>query len=129
MIQKEEKKVLEVVGNNMVRRKFKQKPGTPRKIVKKERMRHYPVIYCPREDVVVGLSYKPMRFKANRFGKIVPKYKVNKKHWLPQFCHFKSQEYVIDLREFKDGQEICCPKCGTPVDFRLFPSATSPKLI
>lgn len=91
--------------------------------------RYYPTMYCVAEELYIGVSNKPMKFKGDRFGRIKPKYKVNDKHWLPECCSFRSGEYIIDMRNKQDGDMIVCSKCGSAIDFRLFYSNTIPRMV
>jgi len=89
-----------------------------RKAVTKMR-KFYPLIFCPNEEKTIAIS------KRVKFGQV----KVNKKDYIDGNAEFFTDEYVIDFNKIKDGDKVCCPKCGKPVDFRLFPSDTLPKFV
>lgn len=86
--------------------------------------RYWPAIFCTGENIFIGISHEPMSFK---YG--APKYRVVDKHWQPHNCMFRSQEHIIDLSQYKVGDEVKCPKCGSKIDFRLWKSATKPYLV
>jgi phosphomevalonate kinase len=84
------------------------------------RMRkYYPIIFCTGEDKAIAIS------KKFKFGTV----KVNKKDYIDGNGDFLSDEHKIDFTDVKDGEKISCPKCGSPVDFRLFPSDTLPRFV
>jgi len=113
----------------VVKRKIQRGKGIylHKKIMKKNR--YYPIMWCTQEDLAVGVSWTPMKFKADGFGNISAKYKVVTKHWKPGRCQFRSEKYIIDLRTYKVDDVVKCSKCGGRIDFRLFPSGTVPKLV
>ncbi len=110
----------------MAKRKRKVRFGNNKPT--KRHVRYYPICFCIDENVVMALSYKPVSFKANKFGYKFGKDKVNKEHWLISNSVFR-KGYFIDFTKCKEGEEIYCPKCKGKVDFRLFPSGTKPKLV
>jgi len=109
----------------MAKRKFskvgKNKPG-------RRRNKNYPVIYCLNEDIAIAVSYNKLTVKGDKFGRVVVKDIVDKSHWYLTVAVFRDG-YYIDMTDYKDGDKVLCPKCNEPVDFRLFPSGTKPKLI
>jgi len=116
-----------------MKRKISKKRGGKRFLKKKKvkgSYRLFPVMFCLREKLVIGLSKLPMKFKASKYGKITPKYKVNFKHWRPSVCQFRSKEYIVDLSQYdENSSKIRCSKCNGYIDFRLFPSAKIPQLV
>lgn len=118
----------------MSRRKISKKRGHysyDQKPVKKKGIptKYYPIIWCIKEKKAIGMSTLAMKFKADNFGRIKPKHKVNIRHWRKGVCAFLSEEYEIDMRFRKKDEEILCPKCSSPVDFRLFPSSELPRFV
>lgn len=91
-------------------RKRKQK-------VQKSKVKLYPVIMCTGEDIYIGVSHCKLR--KNK--------KVDADQWRVWNSVFR-KGYRIDMSDCEPGQMVCCPVCGAPVDFRLFPSSTLPML-
>lgn len=86
--------------------------------IKKFKNRHYyPTIFCLKEEKTIGLSYV----------RIMGKCKVNMAQWRDDNSKFLDG-YKIDMTQYSDGEQVICPKCGSPVDFRLYMSDTRPEL-
>jgi len=101
-----------------------------KKIIKtKKKIRYFPIMFCINEDICIGVSSKYAKIKSDRFGVVKLKSKVDFEQWTPYVCKFRSEEYIIDLSLYKIGDEIHCPKCGSKIDFRLFPSSTPPVMV
>lgn len=115
----------------MVKRKHKRgnEKYRPKPIRQERKNKFFPVIWCIHENKVIGMSSLVMKFKADQFGRVTPKYKVRFRHWKKDVCEFLGDEYFINMREYNDGDIILCPKCGYAVDFRLFPSSDLPKFV
>lgn len=99
----------------------------PKPQVYKLKYKLWPILFCTEEDKVIGVSYHNIGVKQNACGKVRPKTKNNKDHWMEWNSKFLSG-YRVDFNESKKGDIITCPACGAPVDFRLFPSTTRPNL-
>jgi len=114
----------------MKRRRSKKRGGEKHNvsIKKKKNFNLYPTIHCIKEKIIIGLSFKPVKLKSSKYGEVKSKDGVNIKHWLPGICAFRSPDYEINFSKYAKGEKIYCPKCMSPVDFRLFPSSTVPQL-
>lgn len=110
----------------MQRNLKKQQKRLKREAKKKENQRPpnrwWAAIYCTHENMFIGISYAKIKIP---FGQ---RYKVDAKDWLPFCCSFKTIQHVINLTQYSKGQQVVCPKCNHPVDFRLWRSSTKPEL-
>jgi hypothetical protein len=79
------------------------------------------------ENRPIGVSFVPLRVKADRFGRVKTKDCVAYDHWTPDKCEFLDG-YALDMKECKDGDIILCPHCHKPVDFIGFLSSTVPRM-
>ncbi len=89
----------------------------------KPKNRWWMSIYCPYENYFIGISYAPVKFVWGQG------YKIDAKDWEPNICKFKTIKHVINMAQYSKGQEVMCPCCNHPVDFRLWRSAVKPELI
>ena len=96
---------------------------------KGNKLRYYPTMYCMGENLYIGVSSVPMKFKGDRWGNINPKYKVEDRHWQVWNCSFREKKYIIDMTRLSIGRKVICPHCGSSVDFRLFGSNSTPRLV
>ena len=53
--------------------------------------------------------------------------KVHYNQWRTWNSTFR-EGYEIDLSAYNPGDIVRCPKCGGPVDFKLFPASRLPRL-
>lgn len=111
----------------MSKRKRQTKTNKPK--APKRKLRYYPVMFCVHEDLAIALCTVPVGLKGDRFGRIKPKEKVIYKHWMQHNCTFRAEEYVFNMKMYQEMDIVRCPKCGNPIDFRLFPSTCLPKLV
>ena len=111
----------------MAKRKFR-----PRKPERKKPMRStklYPIIWCTSEELAIAVSRKIVHTKRDTVGKVKIRNKdqVNHSQWRDWNSEFR-EGYEIDFSQLKAGEKVYCPKCGEPVDFRVFPASKPPKL-
>lgn len=84
-------------------------------------MKFWPIIYCPTEEMYIGVSFDGLKESLHK------KRKVDESAWQEHNSQFLPG-YKINMAQYEPGDKICCPNCGGAVDFRTFPSTTKPKL-
>ena len=84
-------------------------------IVKKKT--YWPMAFCIHENKAIAVS----RIKCH--GKV----KVHWNHFEPHNAKFLPG-YMFSLRDKKLGDQIFCPYCGRPLDFRMWMSDTEPDI-
>jgi len=89
----------------------------------------YPIIWCTGEEIAIAVSQKVVSVKRTTTGKykIRNRDQVNYSQWRDWNSKFR-EGYEIDFLQCVEGEEVLCPKCGEPVDFRVFPATKVPKL-
>ncbi len=101
----------------MAKRKRKQKTILTRSKPKI----FYPMAYCLHEKLPIAVSH----FKCKKKVKV-------------QWIHFDAEKgvgvefrkgYEFSLKDCKQGEKVKCPKCGNPIDFRLWMSDTTPHVV
>lgn len=108
-----------------MKRKKKRKKEKLKRIKRKNFL--YPIMWCTGEDLAIAVSR--VRLRICGYGKVARvKDQVSLEQWHPNRCSFRTEEYVVDLRNATKGERIKCPKCGAVIDFRAFPSSRPPKL-
>lgn len=80
----------------------------------------WPFIWCVGENLAVAVSTIAVERKQT--------VKVGSEHWGVGKAKYRNG-YKIDFSKIKIGDMVFCPKCGAPVDFRLMPSNSVPKLV
>jgi len=96
-------------------------------IVYKRSVYYFPLIMCIKEKIAIGVSKTPVKLKYSTGNMVKSKDKVILQHWKSDVAEFR-EGYFIDFTSKKNNTKIFCPKCGSYVDFRLFPSSTIPEL-
>ncbi len=111
----------------MAKRRHKPRKSKPSKPRRSQKL--YPIIWCTGEELAIAVSRKIVHVKADTTGKykIRGKDQVNFTQWREWNSTFR-EGYEIDLSQCEAGEEVLCPKCGEPVDFRVFPASTPPVL-
>jgi hypothetical protein len=79
----------------------------------------FPMAFCLNENKPIAVS----KVKCIH-GKPV---KVSKEHWTDGNGKFL-KGYEFDLSKAKVGDKILCPKCGKPLDFRMWMSDVEPDI-
>lgn len=85
---------------------------------------YWPTIFCTGEMIFIGLSYNFIRKKHLAHVR-----SVHEDDWKSGICDYRDPKYRIDFSKFKKDDEVICPNCGKPVDFRMWISATRPKFV
>tara|TARA_Y100000310_G_C20347214_1_gene652558 strand:+ start:327 stop:722 length:396 start_codon:yes stop_codon:yes gene_type:complete len=109
----------------MAKRKTKRKKAKP--VPTKRKTHLYPVCFCVNENKVIAVSHYRLKMKGDRFGnQILKDGKVNLKHWQDSVDFNEGAE--IDFTQYEDGDIVLCPLCSHQVDFRVYPSSTTPTI-
>jgi hypothetical protein len=79
--------------------------------------------------LAIAVSKKVVSIKRDSTGKckIRNKDQVNESQWRDWNSEFR-EGYEIDFTKCTEGELVLCPKCGEPVDFRVFPASKPPEL-
>lgn len=85
---------------------------------------YWPTIFCTGEKMFIGLSYNSIRQK-----RIAANRSVHEDDWKQNVCEYRDPKYIIDFNKFKKDDEVTCPNCGKPVDFRMWISSKRPKFV
>lgn len=89
-----------------------------RQVIRYKKTNYYPMIYCEHEKLPIGIS----NIKCER------NVKVNWRQWTDDRAEWL-EGYKIDLVKSGIGDEVKCPVCGNKVDFRFWPSDTTPHIV
>jgi hypothetical protein len=109
----------------MSKRKHKVRKPIPK--ISKRSTKLWPIVWCTGEDMCIGVSRMSVGVKYNASGKAKSKSKVDHTQWKHWNSSFR-EGYPMDFDNAEAGDIILCPKCGEPVDFRLFPSLRPPEM-
>lgn len=84
--------------------------------------RYYPAIFCVAENKYIAVSKIPLLRDpiTKKFPKVTAE-QWQEAEWL--------NYHKIEMNQFKNGEKVFCPFCKSIVDFRLWISATIPRII
>jgi len=112
-------------------------PNRGNLITKSRFPKMFPTLYCPTEKLYVAVCSVPLRSNLitvkGPHGKPVKtisyKKKITHEHFKEWCCSWRDESYKIDFTHFKVGDIVRCPVCKCEIDFRAFPSDTTPQIV